>query len=59
MNIVVRPAATAAFMAALVWLVRRRRYQAAAALNTAWMNALDDIRAMPRRFPLVGNSPPG
>jgi plasmid stabilization system protein ParE len=31
----------------------------AAALNTAWELALDDIQAMPRRFSPVVNSPPG
>lgn len=59
MNFVIRPAANAAFMAALVWLIQRRRYPAATALNAAWMDALDDIQNMPRRFPPVPNSPPG
>lgn len=59
MNLVLRPAANAAFMAALVWLLQRRHFRVAGALNAAWEAALDDILAMPRRFPPVGNSPTG
>lgn len=59
MNLVLRPAANAAFMAALVWLIHRRKYRVARDLNSAWLAALGEIEATPRRFSPVANSPPG
>lgn len=58
MNLVLRPVANAALIAALTWLIERGKYRVAGALNAAWDAAIDGIMATPRRFPPVENSPP-
>lgn len=58
MNLVFRPVANAALVAVLAWLIERGKYRVAGALSAAWDAAIDDIAAMPRRFPPVQNSPP-
>jgi plasmid stabilization system protein ParE len=59
MKIVVRPVVNDALLDAIVWHLDRGNDRVAFALEAAFEAALDQIAAMPRRFPPVENSPNG
>lgn len=52
----VHPETNAELMEALVWLIRRHRYEVAGRLNRLWLAGLDAIQANPQMYPMVDDS---
>lgn len=59
MTLVVRPAATADLIDALVWLAVRKKHRLIRELARSWDVALERIEEMPRRCSPLENAPPG
>jgi plasmid stabilization system protein ParE len=59
MSFQVRPAANADVQDALVWLIRRERYAAAAGVWVEWVAGQTAIEATPRLYPPADDAPAG